>query len=73
MRYISFLIGLFLLLFIGFEVFSGHQIQELMFLSSAGNFVSGGYLHVSTTYSILFIFLVIFAVMSFLYGLGSSD
>ncbi|MBX8640619.1 MAG: hypothetical protein KIS29_09830 [Thermoplasmata archaeon] len=72
MRPLSFLIGLFLLLFIGYEVFSGHTIQELDFLSAAGSYVSGGYLHVSTTYTILFVFLTLFAIASFLYGLGSS-
>ena len=73
MRPISFLIGLFLLLFIGYELLTGNRIQELMFLATAGNFVSAGYFKVSTTYTILFFVLLLFAVASFLYGMGSSD
>lgn len=74
MHPISFLIGLFLLIFIGYEELSGHQIQELMFIASAGHYVSGGYLNASSTYSILFFFLVIFALALFLYGIwGVKD
>ena len=73
MRPISFLIGLFLLLFIGYELLTGNRIQEIMFLAVAGNFISAGYFKVSTTYTILFFVLLIFATFSLLYGLGSSD
>ena len=73
MRPISFLIGLFLLLFIGYELLTGNRIQELMFLATAGNFVSAGYFKISTTYTILFFVLLIFATFSLLYGLGSSE
>ena len=73
MRPISFLIGLFLLLFIGYELLTGNRIQEIMFLAVAGNFISAGYFKISTTYTILFFVLLIFATFSLLYGLGSSD
>ena len=73
MRPISFLIGLFLLLFIGYEMLTGNRIQEIMFLAVAGNFISAGYFKISTTYTILFFVLLIFATFSLLYGLGSSD
>ena len=73
MRPISFLIGLFLLLFIGYELLTGNRIQEITFLAVAGNFISAGYFKISTTYTILFFVLLIFATVSLLYGLGSSD
>lgn len=73
MRPLSFLIGLFLLIFIGYELLSGQHIQEIMFLALAGNYVSMGYFKVSTTYDILFAFLLMFAFVSLIYGLGPGD